>query len=247
MKASEILALGKFSSSDLVVSVSESNRKIDAKIEERIDALWGAKKKKAEEEGRVCYNGTSYRLNSLKTEDGKIHIDFGTIDFKTRTGLLDVPGYLDLPEECYKLGCSTDSSVKTSDGMYLMVELSGKSMNINPTDFIGGLIEKPLEIKTGDDIFDAFFTELEEEGSIVESDIKDIYLRAIYVTPKTDVGFHFEVLLNISSEDLLKRFELENKDPDIESLRIFSHDEYLSHLLSHGSKSKQIIANLVQI
>ena len=52
----------------------------------------------------------------------------------------------------------------------------------------------------------------------------------------------FEVELNISTKELLVRFEKNNKDADIESLKSFSKDEYVRVLKNHKSKNKQAIA-----
>ncbi len=245
MKTPKLLVSGKFLPEDLIVSVSESNRKIDSAIESGVDELWKEIIKKAKSERRTCYNGTTYRLNSLEKEENKLIIDFGTIEFKTREALTATPEYFDLSEEYYKKSCYNDATVKTSDDRYLMVELSGKSMNPNKTDLMGGIMEKPLEIETGDDVFKSIYIELEEEGCITKLDIKEIYLRAIYLSAKTDIGFYFEVTLNVSLEELQNRFELENKDPDIKSLMGFTRNEYLSHLSNHGSMTKQFIAKLI--
>lgn len=77
-----VLVEGKFLPRDLVVSVSESNRKIDSTIEAQLEQVWLAKKKQADEAGRVCYNGLSYRLNSLEEREGKIYLDFGILSLK---------------------------------------------------------------------------------------------------------------------------------------------------------------------
>lgn len=66
MPQTKILAIGKFLPEDLLVSVSESNRKIKPEIENQIDDIWQRIEQKAREEGRVCYNGLGYRLNSLE-------------------------------------------------------------------------------------------------------------------------------------------------------------------------------------
>ncbi|MES2223805.1 MAG: hypothetical protein V4469_02625 [Patescibacteria group bacterium] len=247
MVPTKILASGKFSPQDLIVSVSESNRKIDSSIESQIDAVWEAKKKDADEKGQICYNGTSYRLNSLEAKENKIFLDFGTLEFKTRVSLLQIPEYFNLPPEYYKKGCTVDSTIKTADRRYLMVELSGKSLNHNVTDVLGGLIEKPLELSTGNDIFNALYIELEEEGSIHKSDVKEIYLKSIYLACQTDIHFYFEVELNLDIEELREKFDKENEDQDIESIKDFSREEYLDHLKNHKSKNKQLIAELLEI
>ena len=102
MKPVQVLALGKFRPEDLLVSVSESNRKISPAIEAQVDALWEATRERAASEGRVCYNGTSYRLNTLSVEGDTIKIDFGLLEYKAREALPSIPGYFDLSDEFYR-------------------------------------------------------------------------------------------------------------------------------------------------
>lgn len=247
MENPKILALGKYLSSDLLISVSESNRKIDPIIEGKLEAIWETKKKKADENGQICYNGLSYRLNSLKKLENKIALDFGIIEYKARTGLVVIPEYFELSEEFYQKGCYTGATVKTLDGRYLMVELSEKSMNLNGVDLLGGVMETIIEMQTGEDIFQSLYSELEEESCIQKNDIEKSYLRAIFLSFNTYVGFYFEISLNISLEKLLDRFKKNNKDIDIKSLKDFSLDEYEKILRNHKSKNKQFIAELLNI
>lgn len=247
MTQSTLLAIGKFSASDLVISVNDSTRKIDPGVESQVDAIWGEKKKKAEEEGRVCFNGISYRINSLTEENGKIVIDFGLLEYKARQALQTIPAYLELPEDYYHKGSYSGATVKTSDGMFLIIELSGKSMNMNTVDMLGGIMEKPSEIVTGEDVFGCVYTELEEEACIKGNDIKECYLRSIFLTPNTHTCFYYEVTLNVTSEALLTRFSDENKDQDIRSLKVLTRDEYVSFLKTSSSPAKQFISAIINI
>ena len=47
MKSTEVLALGEYKPEDLIVSVSESTRKTEPAIENQLETIWEAKKKKA--------------------------------------------------------------------------------------------------------------------------------------------------------------------------------------------------------
>jgi hypothetical protein len=189
MKSIEVLALGEYKPADLKVSVSESTRKIDPVVEGKLEAVWEAKKKKADESGKICYNGLSYRLNSLEKVGSGISVDFGIIEYKVRDGLIEIPEYFNLSEEFYRKGCYSMASVRTADDRYLMVELSGKSMNKNETDLLGGIMETKIEAKTGNDVFQAILEELEEEGCIHTADIAKIYLRSIFLGFNTNVCF----------------------------------------------------------
>jgi hypothetical protein len=53
--------------------------------------------------------------------------------------------------------------------------------------------------------------------------------------------------LNISSESLLSRFSTENKDQDIQSLKVLSQEEYVSFLRNHSSPAKQFISEIINI
>ena len=247
MNANKSLAVGKFTPEDLLVSVSDSTRKIDVTIEDQVDAIWEEKKKKAEQEGRVCFNGISYRLNSLKEKDQKIVVDFGLIEYKARHVLASISGYHELTEEYYHNGCYTGATIKTKDNKFLIVELSGKSMNTFVTDMVGGIMEKPTEIVTGEDVFSCIYEELKEETCIGKNDIKECYLRSIFLTPNTHVCFYFEIILHVSSEDLLDRFSKENKDQDIKSLKVLSREDYVSFLKSHSSPTKQYISEIINV
>lgn len=237
---------GKFKPSDLVVSVTESNRKIKPEIENQIETVWQNMQKMAEEKGKICYNGISYRLNSLELKEDKVILDFGTFEYKVRDGLIAIPEYFDLPEEYWRKGCFTNASVKTSDEKYLMVELSGKSMNRFTVDLIGGIMDTTIGMSTGQDIFASLYNELQEEAGINQEDIKESYLQTIYIAQRTNIGFYFELTLRVPSNDLLERFK-KNNDPDIKSICVYEREEYLETLKKHTGLDKQLTATLLQI
>jgi len=246
MLKQRVLASGKFYPKDLIVTCNASNRKLDPHVESQLDKLWLKKVEDAKSKGKNIYNGFSYRLNSLEQHINELKIDFGQFDFKTRECLIEADGYFQLSEDYYRKGCHTLGTVKTADSKYLMVEMSGKSMNTNAVDFLGGIMETNIEMKSGKSIFQAFQVELEEEGCIGAEDIQDIYLVLIYLSANTNVGFYFEVTLNITAKDLQKRFLELSTDKDIKSLRIFSRDEYMDTLRNHNI-NKQFVRNYITI
>lgn len=242
----KILAIGAFGPENLHISLTESNRAIKQDIELQIDTLWEEIQRQALAEGRICYNGTSYRLNSLNEEGSELFIELGLLEFKARTTLPKIDGYFELPVMYYRKGCYCGATVRTSDNHYLVVETSGKSMNYNAFELLGGIIEKPQEMHTGTDIFESQFLELEEEACIQKHDIANCTLRAVYLDTTTNIGFYFEVELKISAKDILERFTLENQDQDIQALKALTLDEYETFLRNHSS-SKRFIATVRQI
>lgn len=242
----KVLVEGKFYPQDLEISVSESSRKIEPRIESQLEEIWQKKVKLAKEKGKNIYNGISYRLNDLKIEKGHLLLDLATIEYKVRDGLIDIPEYFELSEEYYRKGCHTGASVKTSDGLYIMVELSGKSMNENKIEVLGGILETPPEIFDGNGIFSSLYREMQEEALINQEDILSSYLRAIFLDFKTNIGLYFEVILNVTSEEIIKRHKNGSTDADIKSIKFFSKEEYLNELTNHNV-SKQLIADLLNI
>ncbi|MBM3206866.1 MAG: hypothetical protein FJZ43_04580 [Candidatus Staskawiczbacteria bacterium] len=241
-----ILTKGNFQPKDLITTVSESNRKIDPTRENQLETLWIEKERNAKEKGKLIYNGLSYRLNSLKAQNDKLFLDFGIFDFKTRECLPETQNYYETTEEYWRKGCHTLATVKTSDEKYLMVELSGKSMNKNPTDFLGGIMETEPAIKSGNDIFKSLYKELEEEAFILETDIAGSALKMVYINGNTNVGFYFEILLKITSEEMKERFDSQAKEIDIKSLKIMSRPEYINVLENHNP-NKQFLATQIEI
>jgi 8-oxo-dGTP pyrophosphatase MutT (NUDIX family) len=246
MDLPKILVSGKFNPDDLEVSMGESTRKIDPAVESKIEGLWTEKLKRAQENGQNCYNGISYRLNALQEKEGKLVLNFGTLEYKVRDGLIAIPEYFELPEEYYRKGCFSCASIRTSDGRYLMAELSGKSMNPNTLEFIGGIMETDIPMNSGHDIFENLYKEAEEEAGIRKEDVAEVYLQAVYLEQRTNIGFYFEMTLSVSSGELLERFS-GNKDTDIKLLVMFTREEYLDALTNHKSLNKRLTAQLLQI
>lgn len=245
MIASKILASGKFYPQDIRVSMHKSNRAIDPTTESQIETVWQAMLAQAKEAGKVCYNGTSYRLNTLAVDAGKLVIELSTFEYKVRDGLLKIPGYFDLTEKYYRKGCFTTGTIRTSDNQYVLVKLSGRSMNENSTEMVGGIMETDVTMCSGEDIFTSFFNELEEEIGVVKDDVADIYLQTIYLDSKTNIGFYFDVTLTISANELLWRFKY-NQDIDIESILTYSKDAYIQTLRDHPSRDKHFLATQLE-
>jgi hypothetical protein len=162
----EILAQGSFGPNDILVSASESNRKIDPFVESKLEEIWQNRLTKAKLGGKKIYNGTAYRLNSFEKDGLKLNIDFAEIDYKTYSCLRLIPEYLALKRDFHALGCYNCATIKTLDGKYILAELSGKSMNVNVIEFIGGIMETKIKITTGQNIFDHILDEMNEEANI---------------------------------------------------------------------------------
>ena len=127
-----------------------------------------------------------------------------------------------------------------------MVELSGKSMNENRIDFVGGIMETTIPMNSGDDVFKSFYAELEEEVGVKEKDIQECFLKAVVLESKTNVGFYFEVFLKLTAAEVAERFE-SNRDQDIKKPHFYTRDEYLRVLKGHNINKQLIAEVLLQI
>ncbi len=246
MISPKVLARGQFSPSNVLVTISDSNRKVDPVVESQIDALWQQKSSLAQAQGKHIYNGISYRLNTLEVTPAQLKIDLGKFDYKTRECLIEAEGYYQLDESYYRKGCHTLGTVKTSDDQYLLVEISSKSMNTNAIDFLGGIVEDNMKLENGDDLFQSFLVELEEEACVTIEDISVLYLALVYLSANTNIGFYFEVELKQTAAQVLARFEHMGKDQDVKALRAYSKSEYHA-LLSKHTINKQFVLNYVSI
>jgi hypothetical protein len=231
----KLLVKGNFTFDNLIVSVSSSNLVLLDSVKNDIEKIWEKKLKEAKEKNLNLYNGETYRLNSLKEENGKVYLDFAILDFKTRFGLRRVLPKIDFDETMYRNGCYVGATVKTSDDKYLMVKLSGKSMNRNTNDVLGGVMETNIEMNS-EYIFNVLHTELQEEAGVEKSEIKNTILKGIYQGMYTNIGFYFETELSISSDEILRRFEL-NTDVDVAGIEVYSYREYLKVLKNHNENN----------
>ena len=197
----------------------------------------------AQQEGRTIYNGISYRLNSFKQDGNRLAVELAPFEYKMRDGLVKVPGYFNLSEPYYRKGGYTAATVKTADDKYLMVKLSGKSMNMNTIDTLGGIFDAEPEAKTGMDVFRSLYKELSEEALITEQDIDECYLRALILERQTNIGFYFEVKLKVGAKEIISRQKIGTLDQEIASLLALTKAEYIATLQTQN-ENKQLIAKI---
>lgn len=129
--------------------------------------------------------------------------------------------------------------------MYVIVKLSGKSMNGNDFDVLGGMMETELPLDKPLDLFHHLYAELKEEANIDIQDISENMLRGIVQTQRGHVLFHFDIKLNVTAKELKERFDTNTKDPDIEDLMFLSKEEYVSYLKGCGRASKEVLVGFV--
>jgi 8-oxo-dGTP pyrophosphatase MutT (NUDIX family) len=249
-----ILAQGDFTPEMIRVAIAKSNRAIDPKLESQIESLWTRIKRVAEVRGKTCYNGQVYRLNDLRTqlererererESNLLELEFAPIEFKVVSALSKLAQTFWTEVEYRHRACACGMVAETRDGKYVMVELSGKSMNPYKFDYVGGNIEFPHPLSSGEDLFEHLYRETKEEINLDPSDFEDLTLKAVIQSQRGFVSFHFHSKLKLSGDEVVERFK-GVKDPDIAGVRLFDRDEYLKFLERSGRWLDEVVRGLV--
>ena len=231
----KVLAQGIFTPEDLEVSFSEeSNLVLTPAIQKEVDETWEKLLKDAKENSKRVWNGISCRVNALDHVGDSLKVEFAPIDFKTREGLLGALERLELPEESYRRGAFVGGLVRTSDNYYVFVYLSGRSVNTNKVDMVGGIVGDESVVRTGADLFSVMYQELEEETATPKASVESCVLQLAFLSPATNIGFHFAIELSDTREQLERRFAEKAVDPDIESLLFVSPRELSFQLIRMG-------------
>lgn len=246
MIAPKILLKGNFLPGDIVIEWNEeSNRGIHLPIENQIETEWQKIVTHAKEKGFHIYNGRNCRLNDFRCVDGKLFLEMAPIEFRTRESLVRIPGYFSLSDVFFRKGIFCSANVETNDGKYVFVELTGKSLNLDRYEMLGGVLETEDFVDTQSiDIFECLYKEMLEEAGILKDHIETTFLKSMFLDRMTNIGFYFEAKLLISSQELQTIFESNVNDPDIENLFFVSKNDLKKQLLDMN-ENKQLIAHMI--
>ncbi len=119
-------------------------------------------------------------------------------------------------------------------------------MNGNEIEHIGGILEKPLPLQNGTDLFNHLYKEMKEEAKINKKDIESLHLKIMAQSQRGAVNFIFKAKLKIKSTELKERFKKSKKhDPDIAGLLFLKKSEYLNYLETCGRSVKKVMVELV--
>ena len=243
------LIIGSFQPNNINLTVSDETLDLPQTIKTRVEEIWEEKTIESIKRGKPIFNGTSYRLINWSSNNSNLNITLGTFDYKHRLGLITMCQQKELGgTSIIQGGCFVNSTTITSDGYFCMVKLSGKSMNDNLYDFIGGMAETDTPFDTHTNLFDALYKEMEEEACIDKKMIKDCSLRCFFEANNGHYGFHFLTNLSCNKSEIEERFR-HNTDVDIDSLIFLEKDAYLeklSDLPGHKPFIGEIISKVIR-
>jgi hypothetical protein len=181
-----------------------------------------------------------------RERESKLHLEISTVKFKIYAALSKLSQTIILPLPQRHRATASGANIITSDNQYVVVKLSGKSLNQNNLDFIGGNNEKPHPLSNGTELFDHLYREALEEANISKSDFESLILKAVIQMTRGLAFFYYEGRLNITAEELKAQFERQKeKDPDIADLVFFTHDEYLDFLENERGLIGGVVRGLV--
>ncbi len=237
MKLPKVLLKHSAKIEDLVVSFNpNSTRKSTGDIDQLIEAEWQSALMFAQREDRKLWNSVTYRLNACSVLDGKVVLDLGLTDYKTYIGLRGYDLISELGEEYLTKTVYLESLLVTTDGFYVLGELSGKTMETQSVDTIGGVLShSELEVTDAGDLKTALLTEFKEEANIPEQYVDSIQLTGITLDEGYKVGIHFVTRLTITS-DRLKSLFSEGTDSELKGLVFVPSDEIFEYLKGMGKE-----------
>jgi len=237
----KVLAKGRYYPKDISISYKkESNRKIDKSLELKVSQKWEEMLKEAKSKGKLIYNGESYRLNNLTETNCKLHFEVSKFRYSTRRPIREFPEELEkLGEDYYSRGLAIGGFIKTTDDLYIFGKRSGKTMETNSEDFIGGIVDE-VDLKTGEDIFKLNKREIFEELNITSAEIADIYLVGVVSTGVANVVIISQTFLNVDSEHVNQLFD-KRKDSEMKSLRFVKEKDLKTYLKGLGGHKNAVV------
>lgn len=228
-----ILIKGPFNRANVNVSYNPvSNRKKDPELEKKVEAMWIKMQNEAKKNGKLIYNGGSYRLNGYEIKNGKLMIEVSKFKYSTRRPIREFEDKLErLGPDYYSKGLATGGYIKTADDWYVFGIRSGKTMENNSEDFIGGVLDAIDLSKMH--IFDHNNSEIKEELNISMSSIKDVSLLGLVSTGTCNIIMVLFSNLTLTKKDVRDCFTKEG-NIEMRDLRFVRAHELEKYMYSLG-------------
>lgn len=215
-----------------------SVKKVDIKIQlsaqqlKGMDKRWKDYEEGAKSKGNRVWNGTFYRLENI--DDFEKELELSTISYSTIRGLTYNNDLSTIPPSSWTNHISTNSLIKTSDGLFVLGRRGANTMSKLKVGLIGGGLQPEEQtVDSGSDIFDNQRREMEEELGISSEEIRLMRGIGIVHSAISTVTFIFYSELSIEKSQLLKAFD-ENSDDEIRDLEFVTEKDLRKYLISIG-------------
>ncbi len=200
------------SENQIKITEVPSTRKISAALESQCKKEWGRMLIEAKATDKALWDSDVYRFESAQLSGNNIHIHVSSIPFSIRIGMNK---YTDIVRKLgikyASLGMYSSCFVITSDNQYLFVEKSDKYLTPRKFSFIGGILSKSeYTLNSGVDLFQTVLYEIEDEIGVPHRHIKNLLLKASYISANYNFRLIFEARLDKTLEDTKKIFSISN-------------------------------------
>lgn len=237
---SKILAKGPFEPQNIQIIVTEDNRRTNPDIESMVEATWEEITKKAKAENQMLWNGLSLSLNDLEVNGDQLTLITSVVEFKRRVVLSRNFNRIEhLGKEFFDMGMAVGCMVETTDNKHVFINRSSKSVNLNRTDLVGGVMDR-IDATCGYDLIAHCYQEIKEEINLDQANIKSMSILGIVMAPTSNVIVIVDVKADCSLEEILLKFEL-GHDDEADSLKTVPESELKDFLMSLGGYKPSII------
>jgi len=243
----KILVKGGFSPEDIHIQLNrETNRKTTQELEKLIREEWEWLYSKAKSEGRIIWDGESYRLDDFRVnEHGELFLKVSPIKYSVRAPLNRLTQYTEkLGEQYLAKGLGIGGFLKTTDGKFIFGVRSGKTLTSNKIDFIGGIVEN-VDLNSGKELFSQNYKEIQEEMGVSKDQIDNMVVLGMILSNTSNVIIITFTQLNIDSKKVLDVFRQRN-DEEMSSLE-FVEEESLKDYLHDLGGYKVVVYELLKL
>jgi predicted NUDIX family phosphoesterase len=237
---SKILAKGPFEPQNIKITVTENNRRTNPEIESMIETTWEEVSLKAKNENQMLWNGLSLSLNDLEVNGDQLTLMTCVVEFKQRVGISRNFNRIEhLGKEYFDMGMAVGCIIETGDNNFIFINRSSRSVNMNRTDLVGGVMDR-IDATCGNDLIAHGYQEIKEEINLDQADIKSMSILGIVMAPTSNVIVIMDVKVDCSLEEILLKFEL-GHDDEADSLKIVPASELKDFLITLGGYKPSVV------
>jgi hypothetical protein len=203
MNSFELLAVGKFSSSQLIFIPTERKDFLNEQVACAVERCWQNELEKAKKSGKLLYNGPISRLEKYSLTNDKLVLFVSQTDFKESLGTNFFNPHFAKKYGASQLanGLAVCTLLETRDNFFLFPKRSKKvyiaegywhliAGQINSEDFVDG---------SRISAFNALFSELKEEGAIEKDKISECFCLGLVrdkIWQKPELVFYTKTILS---------------------------------------------------
>ena len=216
----KILFKGNYSPEKIIWDEVASSRKIDDNLEKACKRYWKEMQDSAKKENKKLWDSDVYRLEKVDFTGNNLCFEVSTIPFSFRLAANKFTDTItNLGSEHGAFGMYSSCFVISKDNYLVFIEKSDNLFTTRKVSFVGGIfIKSEKEIIDGHDLFNAVIREIKEETGVDNKNVTNLALKAGYVSENYNVCLIFEAKIDISFNEIVRRFKPENYE---ETKRIF--------------------------